>query len=151
MSRNSLHQSSRELLKIGQVAEQTNLAVGTIRYYETLGLVEPILRSESGYRYYTNDAIKRIQFIKKAQSIQFSLAEIQQILGVRKQGDPACPLVQDLLDRKIAELEAQLVRIAQLKTGLETYRDRWKDRPLDNPSSQELCSMIREVSDTDAN
>jgi len=142
-------QFSEHFLKIGQVAEQTDVAVGTIRYYETLGLIEPAYRSNSGYRYYNPEAVKRIRFIKKAQSLQFSLDEIRQILGVRQQGSPACPLVQDLLQRKIAELDEQLVRIQQLKSGLETYQDRWRDRPLDDPCGQELCSMIEEVADVE--
>jgi DNA-binding transcriptional MerR regulator len=145
MRRLSENRSPEKLLKIGELAEQTDVAVGTIRYYETLELIEPIHRSESGYRYYTADAVKRVQFIKKAQFLQFSLSEIQQILGVRHQGAPACPLVRDLLNRKIAELDAQLDRIKMLKVELEAYRDRWSDRPLDNPASQELCSLIEEV------
>ena len=51
--------------------------------------------------------------------LQFSLSEIQQVLGVRHQGDPACPLVRNLLDQKIAGLEEQLYRITILKTELE--------------------------------
>ncbi len=145
MRRLSENRSPEKLLKIGELAEQTDVAVGTIRYYETLELIEPTHRSESGYRYYAPDAVRRVQFIKKAQSLQFSLSEIQQILGVRHQGAPACPLVRDLLNRKIAELDAQLDRIKMLKVELEAYRDRWSDRPLDNPASQELCSLIEEV------
>lgn len=136
--------SQVKLLKIGELAEQADVAVGTIRYYESLGLVEPTQRSESGYRYYAIDVVKRVQFIRKAQSLQFSLSEIQQILGVRHQGDPACPLVRNLLNQKIAELEQQLHQMATLKTELEAYRNRWADRPLD-PCGQELCSLIEEV------
>ena len=136
-----------KLLKIGELAEQTKVAVATIRYYETLGLVEPAHRSESGYRYYTGDTINRVQFIKKAQSLQFSLAEIQQVLGVRRQGNPACPLVRDLLNQKIAQIEEQLYRMKSLKAQLEAYRNHWTDRPLDDPCSQELCSLIEEVAE----
>lgn len=136
---------SNKLLKIGEVAEQADVAVGTIRYYESLRLLEPAQRSASGYRYYSCDVIKRVLFIKKAQSLQFSLSEIQQILGVRSQGSPACFVVRNLLDRKIVDLEEQLYRIKTLKEELEMYRDRWADRPLDDPDSQELCSLIEEV------
>ena len=60
-----------KLLKIGELAEQTKVAVATIRYYETLGLVEPAHRSESGYRYYTSDPINRVQFIKRLNPYSF--------------------------------------------------------------------------------
>jgi len=137
--------SHEKLLKIGELAKQTDLAVGTIRYYESLGLIEPVERSESGYRYYDREAVKRLQFIKKAQSLQFSLSEIQQVLGIRQEGNPACLLVRDLLKQKIGYLEEQIYRMETLKTELEAYQERWTNRPQDNPCSKELCSMIEEV------
>ncbi|WP_337884447.1 heavy metal-responsive transcriptional regulator [Fischerella thermalis] len=141
--------SHNKLLKIGELAQQTDVAVGTIRYYETLGLLEPVYRSESGYRYYDSDAIKRVKFIKKAQSLQFSLSEIQQVLGVRDRGNPACPLVRDLLNQKIAHLENQIYQMQTLKAELEAYREQWEDKPLDDPYSQKLCSLIEQVADKD--
>jgi DNA-binding transcriptional MerR regulator len=143
-------ESLEHLLKIGELAKQTGVAVGTLRYYESLGLLEPALRSSSGYRYYTADGARQVQFIKKAQRLKFSLQEIQQVLGVRRQGSPACPLVRDLLTQKIAHLEEQIYRMTVLKTELETYRESWADRPLDDPCSKELCSLIEEVASTTA-
>jgi DNA-binding transcriptional MerR regulator len=136
---------NHKLLKIGELAAQTQVAVATIRYYETLGLLAPTTRADSGYRYYDDEAVQRLQFIKKAQSLQFSLSEIQQILKVRYQGCPACPVVRELLDRKIDHLNEQICLMQSLKGELETYRTRWADRPLDDPDSRELCSLIEEV------
>ncbi len=97
-----------QLIKIGELAKQTNVTVGTLRYYESLGLLEPAFRNNKNYRYYTDDAVKQVQFIKKAQSLNFSLAEIQQILGIRRQGIPPCSLVRNLLECKIAEFDRQI-------------------------------------------
>ncbi|BAB77285.1 hypothetical protein DSM107007_24470 [Nostoc sp. PCC 7120 = FACHB-418] len=71
------------------------------------------------------------------------------MLGIRSQGDPACPLVRDLLKQKIAHLEEQIYRMKQLKDELEAYQQRWANRPLDNPCNQELCSLIEEVACSD--
>lgn len=73
-------------LKIGEIARATGVAVSTLRYYESLGLMQPVDRGENGYRYYEAAQIDRVQFIKKAQALRFSLEEIRQILGVREQG-----------------------------------------------------------------
>ncbi len=137
--------SQDKLLKIGELAEQTGVAVGTIRYYETLDLIHPVQRGESGYRFYDKSAIRRLQFIRKAQSLQFTLADIQQVLGIRQQGTTICPLVQDLLDHKITHLGEQIERMQSLKSDLEVYRQQWLDRPFDDPRSQELCSLIEGV------
>jgi DNA-binding transcriptional MerR regulator len=141
--------SSSKLLKIGEIAKQTDVGISTIRYYESLGLLVPVERSDNGYRYYDEEAVERLKFIKKAQSLQFSLAEIQQVVGVRAHGSPACPLVRDLLKQKIAHLEEQIARMKELKEELEAYQSRWESRPLDDPCSKELCSMIAEVADRD--
>jgi DNA-binding transcriptional MerR regulator len=133
------------LLKIGELAELTGLAVGTIRYYETLDLLHPSQRGENGYRLYDHSAIQRLNFIRKAQTLQFTLSDIQQVLGVRQQGNTVCPMVQDLLDHKITYLTEQIDRMQSLKYDLETYRDQWHDRPFDDPRSQELCSLIEGV------
>ncbi len=142
------HQTSsspEKLIKIGELAEQAGVAVATIRYYESLGLLECAQRSKSGYRHYDRDAIQQLMFIKKAQSLQFSLSEIQQLLGVRRQGSPACPMVRDFLGQKIAYLEAQIQSMTTLKQELELYQAEWVSRPLDDPSSKQLCSLIEEV------
>lgn len=135
----------QQLLKIGELAKQTGVAVGTLRYYESLGLLEPALRSSSGYRYYTADAARQVQFIKKAQRLSFSLQEIQQILVFRRQGVKPCRLVQDLLSRKIDLLEEEIQRMSAFKAELEAYKKLWKSRLSDNPDSEQLCSLIEGV------
>lgn len=144
----TMAQSHESLMKIGELADQTEVAVATIRYYESLGLLEPTSRSESGYRYYDEESVHQLRFIKKAQSLQFSLSEIQQILGVRRQGNAACSVVRDLLHQKIDHLDEQIRLMQSLKAELEGYQERWADRPLDDPCSKELCSLIEEVART---
>ncbi|HBL11466.1 MAG TPA: heavy metal-responsive transcriptional regulator, partial [Cyanobacteria bacterium UBA11162] len=74
-------------LKIGDVSSQTGLSVKTIRYYEEMGLLAPTTtRSESGYRLFTPQALKRLAFIKRAQSLGLSLSEIHEILEVYDSG-----------------------------------------------------------------
>ena len=137
--------SLKKLLKIGDLAKQTDVAVGTIRYYESLGLLTPVTRSDKGYRYYDVEAIDRLQFIKKAQSLQFSLAEIQQVVGIRAHGSPVCSLVKGLLKEKIADLDRQIYLMKSLKEELSAYQECWDNRPLDNPDNKKLCSLIEEV------
>lgn len=135
----------KKLFKIGELAEQTNVAVATIRYYESLSLLAPAKKAENGYRYYDEKAIKQLRFIKQAQSLQFSLSEIQQVLEISQKGKPTCPLVKDLLDRKITELEQRIEQAFILKAQLENYRTSWVERPLDQPSEGQICSLIEEV------
>ncbi len=135
----------KKLLKIGELAKQAHVTVATIRYYESLHLLEPVSKAENGYRFYDDEAVTRLQFIKQAQTLQFSLAEIQQVFDVRKQGEPVCTLVKTLIDGKISRLEQEIQQATACKIMLETYRTSWAARPLDNPSDVKVCSLIEEV------
>ena len=131
-------------LKIGEVAKQTGLAVGAIRYYESLGLLTSE-RGDNGYRYYSSDTVHQIQFIKKAQAIGFSLEEIGEVLNLHNQGDIPCGLVQSLLQEKIDQLESQIKQMTEFKAELEDYRDHWA---LSQPQPQpgDICPLIETVS-----
>ncbi|ESA33736.1 family transcriptional regulator [Leptolyngbya sp. Heron Island J] len=131
-------------LKIGEVAKQTALAVGALRYYESLGLLTSE-RGDNGYRYYSPDAVQQVQFIKKAQAIGFSLEEIGEVLNLHKQGDTPCGLVQSLLQEKIDQLESQIRQMTEFKAELEDYRDLWASRqPQTLPGN--ICPLIETVS-----
>ncbi|MEM8719357.1 MAG: heavy metal-responsive transcriptional regulator [Cyanobacteria bacterium P01_G01_bin.39] len=132
-------------LKIGELAKQTNLAVGTLRYYSDLGLLQPVKRGDNGYRYYSQDASKQVEFIKKAQAIGLTLEEIKTILDVRDRGEKPCGLVQDLLNKKIEQLGGRIEKMSLFKQELEEYRQSWSDRPNFELDSQEVCPLISSV------
>jgi len=68
------------LMQIGQVAERTGLSLRTIRFYEENGLVVPTMRSEGGYRLYSDDDVARLEVVKRMKPLGFSLEEMQQLL-----------------------------------------------------------------------
>ncbi len=133
-------------LKIGELSKQTGLAVGTLRYYSDLGLLQPAQRGDNGYRYYSQDASQQVQFIKKAQALGFTLEEIKQILDVRDRGEKPCSLVQSLLNHKIEQLEIQIKQMTLFKAELEEYRTVWTNNPLPESQAQEVCPLISSVS-----
>ena len=137
--------SQTAYLKIGDLAKQTGVAVGTLRYYSDLGLLVPIQRGDNGYRYYSQDASQQVQFIKKAQAIGFTLEEIKQILNVRDRGEKPCSLVQNLLDNKIEQLEIQIKKMSLFKQELEEYRTSWINYPNLESDPQEICPLISTV------
>ena len=135
-----------KLIKIGELAKQTGFAVGTLRYYSDLGLLQPVKRGDNGYRYYSQDASKQVEFIKKAQAIGFSLEEIKTIFDVHDRGEQPCGLVQNLLERKIEQLEIKIAKTILFKAELEEYRQSWIDNPNLTSDSQSVCPLINSVS-----
>jgi MerR family copper efflux transcriptional regulator len=70
-------------LKIGEVAERGGVNLQTIRYYEREGLLPEPPRRESGYRMFPESTVRRVRFIKRAQELGFTLAEIRELLSLR--------------------------------------------------------------------
>ena len=115
-------------LKIGELARITGLTVGNLRYYSDIGLLQPVHRGDNGYRYYAQNASEQVEFIKKAQTLGFSLEEIKQILDVRDGGEVPCDLVQSLLQNKIEQLAIQIKQMTMFKGELEAYRANWANK-----------------------
>jgi DNA-binding transcriptional MerR regulator len=134
------------LLKIGELAKQSQVAVATLRYYEGLGLLEPVRRSPSGYRFYSSESVQQVHFIKKAQTLGFTLSEIQKLQGVRIVGKPVCAVVKKLLDQKILILNQEILRLQTFKTQLEEYRDRFQSETSTGIYAEGLCRLIESVS-----
>lgn len=131
-------------LKIGEVRRQTGVAVGALRYYESLQLIHSD-RGDNGYRYYPQETVQQVQFIKKAQTLGFSLEEIREILNIHQQGDIPCERVQSLLQDKVEQLDHQIQQMMSFKSELEDYRDRWAtNQP--RPQPGDICPLISTVS-----
>ncbi len=131
-------------LKIGEVRQQTGVAVGALRYYESLELIHSE-RGDNGYRYYPQETVQQVQFIKKAQALGFSLEDIREILNIHQKGDIPCEWVQSLLQDKIAQLDHQIQQMMSFKSELEHYRDRWAtNQP--RPQLGDICPLISTVS-----
>lgn len=76
-------EESGELLRIGEVADRLGLSLRTIRYYEEMGLVEPVTRSHGGFRLYTEVHVARLDVIRRLKPLGFSVQEMRDILEAR--------------------------------------------------------------------
>jgi Hg(II)-responsive transcriptional regulator len=104
---------------IGQLASAAGVGIDTVRYYERSGLLAPAARSNSGYRKYGKEELDRLQFIRRAQHLGFSLAEISELLAISRRGDvagmyQAAKLHLDDIDQRIAELQRMREALTQL-------------------------------------
>jgi len=109
-------------MTISRAAEQAGVGVETIRFYERRGLIKQPARPRSGgYRFYDDEVVERIRFIRQAQELGFSLREITELLSLR--ADPAadCGDVRtqavskrEEVDRKIAQLQHIRAALNQL-------------------------------------
>jgi Hg(II)-responsive transcriptional regulator len=107
-------------LTIGEVAEQANVHMETLRYYERRGLVARPPRSASNYRRYPEDAVRRVRFIKRAQELGFSLNDIKELLSLRADPEAGCAEVRACAEAKIKDIDAKIGALTAMKYALST-------------------------------
>lgn len=104
--------------RIGDVAKALSVSVDTLRYYEKCGLVPRVARDASRSRVYTERDISQLKFIRRAQQMNFSLAEIRQLLELREDPQHVRTEVSQLAARKLSGIEAQLDDLTTLRNEL---------------------------------
>jgi DNA-binding transcriptional MerR regulator len=106
-------------LKVSEVARQAGVSADAIRYYEGLGLLRPAERTAAGYRQFDGEAVRRIHFIKDAQSLGLKLTEIGELLKIQDDGACPCGHTKSLLERRLDQVNAELKVLNGLKRELE--------------------------------
>ena len=106
------------MLTTSQLARKAGVNVETLRYYERRGLIPEPPRRDSGYRQYSQDDVARIQFIKRAKELGFTLQEVQELLDLRVDPDTPCIMVKRRADLKIIDIEAKLQSLKRIKKAL---------------------------------
>lgn len=105
-------------LKIGQVAALAGVNRETVRYYERRGLMPEPPGRPSGYREYPEESVARIQFIKGAQALGFSLTEIEKLLALRVDSGTSCDEVRRQAQKKLEEIDEKIRGLQQLQSAL---------------------------------
>jgi MerR family mercuric resistance operon transcriptional regulator len=111
-------------LKIGQVAERGGVNLQTIRYYERERLLPEPPRLQSGYRMFPEDTVRRVHFIKRAQDLGFTLAEIRELLALRIDHKRNSAEVRTLAQAKIADIDEKIHTLKKMKRVLSNLTER---------------------------
>ncbi|BBN82465.1 heavy metal-responsive transcriptional regulator [Pseudoalteromonas sp. A25] len=133
-------------MKIGELAKSLGVSTDTLRYYEQHKLLTPSARTESGYRMYTQEQQRQMQFILRAKEVGFSLKEIRELLQIQiEKHQHSCEEVKE-----ITLLKLQLVRgrIAELQR-FEQSLSKLAKRCCGGPESADFCSILTALEDVD--
>ena len=110
-------------MRVGELAAAVGVRPGTIRYYEKAGLLPQAARTPGGYREYDDAAIDRLRFIQGGQRLGLSLTDIGDLLAVRDTGECPCEPAEQLLARRIAEVDTEIARLTSLRAEMAAMRD----------------------------
>ena len=112
------------MLRISEVAEQGGVNLQTIRYYEREGLLPEPPRLASGYRTFPEQAVRRVRFIKRAQELGFSLAEIRGLLTLRVDHQRDRAAVRAIARTKLLQIDEKIQSLEAMKRALQHLTDR---------------------------
>ena len=110
------------MYSIKAIAEKTGKTTRALRYYEELGLLVPDMRTDAGYRMYSEKAIFQIEWIDKLNRMGFSLPEIKDFLASFEQMESASDMMHGLgalYRQKRAEVQQQIEQLQQLAEELD--------------------------------
>lgn len=128
-----------EALKIGEVSKRSGVGIEALRFYEKSGLLDAPTRTESGYRLYDAGVLERLDFIRRAQVLGFSLDEIRHIVAERRAGRSPCADVREVVRRKLAELDE---RMAQMRRYREELADALAEWDAAGAREGRVCGLI---------
>ena len=129
---------------IGNVAKSSGVPIKTIRYYEELGLLRSLGRTEGGFRLFDSDVLARLNFIKRAQSLGLTLSEIKDFLNLHDGGELPCVHIKAKLQDKITAIDEQIQQLLILRQELSGLVSGWETIP-ENPE-QTICPIIEKNS-----
>ena len=127
-------------MQIGQVASRAGVNVETLRYYERRGLLPQPERRPSGYRAYAEDSVKLVRFIKRAQGLGFTLADIADLLRLGEGG--SCREVRSLATAKIADMDRRIRTLQAMRASLVALVKTC------NRGSKRECPLIDAIEET---
>src|SRR5215831_16553297 len=133
-------------LRIGEVTLRSGVSIDTVRYYERRRLLPAAPRTEGGFRLFTPDIVERVQFIKQAQELGFSLDEIGEILTTG--GAEECRLVRDHLKVKLTELDERIRLMQEFRKTLGRHLAAC-ERELRRHTDDAVCPRLVKISRDD--
>jgi DNA-binding transcriptional MerR regulator len=134
---------------IGEVAARTGVPASTLRYYETIGLVEPVGRTDTGYRLYDDRSLARLSFVARAKQLGCSLDEINELVEAWA-GDRCAPVQQrlhELVTTKITDVQHKTSELMAFGGQLQAAAAQLGGPPADGPCDADCACLATSVAE----
>lgn len=123
---------------ISDIAKKTDLSTDTIRFYEKRGLIQPNFRASNQYRYYGEDALKRLIFIKRCRALGMSLKEIEYLIQLEQNPEQDCCKVNQMIDQHLIDISNKIKELQLFKQQLMTLRE-----SCNTPTTIDHCQILK--------
>ncbi len=132
-------------MRISELSEHTGVPAKTIRYYEEMGLLPTPTRKPNGYREYREVDVDRLRLVAGARRLDFSLAEISEIIDLRDRRIAPCGVLLDLLNQKAEEISLRISELQRVQKDLEALYSVGLTFPTDDVEGKNcVCHLVSE-------
>ncbi|ODT95520.1 MAG: hypothetical protein ABS82_07915 [Rhodanobacter sp. SCN 67-45] len=137
------------LMTVRQLAQQAGVTVHVVRNYLRRDLLRAATHTESGYQLFSASELHRLRFIRTAQQLGFTLAEIEEIMHRSLLRDSPCPLVRNIVRRRLDDTRQQLDTLLAMHERMERAIHAWATLPDSVPTGDDICALIEAVAATE--
>ena len=127
------------------LANKSDVSLYTVRHYTRIGLLKPVRNSNNNYKIYQPSDTVRVRFIKAAGNLGFSLTEIADVLDEAKHGKSPCPMVREIIVRRIEENRRKIKEMQKLQKKMENALEDWSRMKDSMPNGDSVCHLIESV------
>ena len=139
--------SNEQRFKVKQLADHAGVTSDVVRHYTRIGLLNPAKLTANGYKLYDETDLNRLKFIRSAKSLGYTLSEIATIVSHSTEGQSPCPMVREILIKRIAENRKKLDELAQLQHRMEQAVKKWARMPDQLPNGDSVCHLIEAMTE----
>lgn len=113
--------SASPSISIGVLAQLAGCSVPTIRYYEGIGLLPAVPRTEGGRRAYGSTTVRRLSFIRRCRDFGFSIEQVRELVGLVDEPQRPCVDVRELAAKHLAQVRAKLAELQALEASMTAF------------------------------
>lgn len=144
----SERRTPKTLLTVSALAERAGLSAHIVRLYLRRGLMRASRRSSAGYQLFDEDDAERLRFIRVAQRLGFTLAEIGEIIRLGRRRESPCPIVRSTIQSRLDETRRELGELQAMLERMQHAVMLWNELPDAVPTGNDICHLITAVADT---
>ena len=123
---------------ISELAKKSGLSTDTLRFYEKKGFIQPNFRASNQYRYYDEDALKRLLFIKRCRALDMSLKEIETLIQLEQSPEQECGAVNQLIDQHLLDISNKIKELQLFEQQLIQLR-----KSCNIPTTIDHCQILK--------
>jgi DNA-binding transcriptional MerR regulator len=130
------------MMTVREIAKQSGVSPGAIRYYSRIGLLRPRRNRRNRYQQYEHSDVLSVRFIRQAKNLGYTLKEIARIIEEARKGNSPCPLVRKIIGGRIVQNRSAINEMVALQKQMEKALAKWSKMPDRLPDGQSVCHLI---------